>query len=134
MEIKNTAKEVFPNGGRARFHKWSRYVGRSGEVVEGPLELCESYKKIDEEESKKEIEFVRKLRELGIRAAHPDDGWHKREEGYFGLSYPYFNEGVEVGDMVALGNPERFVVVIVKKVNGFLSKRYYYQSSLFPNP
>ena len=87
------------------------------------------------EKSKKEIEektaiWVEKLRSLGVKAAHPDDGWHKREKHNFGLSYPYFDNGVKVGDMVALGDYEKFVVVVVIKKSGIFSTIYHYASTI----
>jgi hypothetical protein len=47
------------------------------------------------------------LRGLGVKLAHPDDGWvHNRgqEHEYLSVSwYPAFNDDPQVGDLIALG-------------------------------
>lgn len=49
--------------------------------------------------------WIAKLRAEGVKASHPDDGWVNREENIAQLVYPHFNDGVEVGDKIALGQP-----------------------------
>ncbi len=73
-------------------------------------------------------EFIKKLKALNIKANHPDDGWHERKDRYFQFSYPRFNDGVNIGDMVALGDYEKFRVFIVKdiKKSFFGINKYYY--------
>lgn len=81
-----------------------------------------------------ELSYVREktklLRALGIKASHPDDGWHNREERYFQLAYPDFDDGVKVGDVVMLtGTNITFKVKRIedsrfKNLGGL--KRYYY--------
>jgi hypothetical protein len=49
------------------------------------------------------------LREMGVKLAHPDDGWVKRGRNTFSLSwYPQFDDRPEVGDLIAFGCPPRF--------------------------
>lgn len=46
------------------------------------------------------------LRAMGVKLAHPDDGWVKRDapEPYLSLSwYPQFNDEPQAGDLIALG-------------------------------
>lgn len=46
------------------------------------------------------------LRARGVKLAHPDDGWVKRDQGKFSLSwYPQFDDRPEVGDLIAFGRP-----------------------------
>lgn len=128
--MKNVQEKVYPKGGRAKLHGWFR--SSDGLVESLGSGVVENYEKICSEDKRKTEEWVERLRSLGVKAAHPDDGWHERGEYRFGLAYAYFNDGIEVGDMVALGDYEKFVVVIVNKISGFLSKRYHYQNSVFP--
>lgn len=60
-----------------------------------------------------EIEWVAKMRSEGIKAAHPDDGWVNRKEHKFTFCYPQFNDGIEVGCKVALGDQYKHRVVLV---------------------
>lgn len=48
-------------------------------------------------------QWVADQRALGCKAAHPDDGWVDREANTVGLCYPQFNDGLGVGDVLALG-------------------------------
>lgn len=57
------------------------------------------------ESDKKEDEWIEQLREQGVKAAHPDDGWVDRRENSVFFSYPQFYDGVSVGDKIALGWP-----------------------------
>lgn len=70
--------------------------------------------------------MTERLRAIGVKLAHPDDGWNHRpghhtncrqcQEGVapsFTLSwYPLFNDRPEVGDLIAFGQPweERYIV------------------------
>lgn len=49
------------------------------------------------------------LRSIGVKLAHPDDGWVKRRpdgSGSFHRSwYPLFDDRPEVGDLIAFGSP-----------------------------
>lgn len=46
-----------------------------------------------------------RLRATGVKAEHPDDGWVDRERNSVQFCYPRFNDGVDVGDLIALGWP-----------------------------
>jgi hypothetical protein len=86
-----------------------------------------AYDRICREEKQKETEWIKKLRAFGIKAAHPNDGWHEKEHQEVTLCYPRFNDGVEIGDQIALGDPDVFVVVkILKKTSGLRSATYSY--------
>jgi hypothetical protein len=54
-----------------------------------------------------EREWIDRLREMGAKAAHPDDGWVNRHERKVHLAYPQFDDGLAVGDLLALGWPWR---------------------------
>lgn len=53
-----------------------------------------------------EGDWTAKLRAMGIKLAHPDDGWVNRERSRFSLSwYPQYDDKPEVGDLIAFGCP-----------------------------
>lgn len=46
------------------------------------------------------------LRSLGVKYAHPDDGWVNRDRNTHTRSwYPQFDDRPEVGDLIAFGSP-----------------------------
>jgi hypothetical protein len=55
---------------------------------------------------RQQTEWIAGLRAAGIKAAHPDDGWVDRENNIVTLCYPQFNDGIEPGDLIALGWPK----------------------------
>ena len=71
---------------------------------------------------REEALWIERLRADGIKAAHPDDGWIDRDEDSVFFSYPQFNDGVRVGDRIALGSPRKYRVVEVvgQKEAGFI--------------
>jgi len=44
------------------------------------------------------------LAKIGVKLAHPDDGWVNREKNYLRPCYPYFDNKPQVGDLIALGS------------------------------
>lgn len=65
--------------------------------------------------------FIRHLRAKGIAAAHPDDGWVNREANELVMQYPWFNNGISKGSIIALGWPEKWRTVRItgKRTNVF---------------
>lgn len=57
--------------------------------------------------------WIASLRGDGIKAAHPDDGWVDRQNNTVHFAYPDFDDGVEVGDRIALGWPDEWRIVKV---------------------
>ena len=57
------------------------------------------------EGERKEKEWIATLRQQGVKAAHPNDGWVDREKNELHFCYPQFNDGAKEGDIVALGWP-----------------------------
>ena len=82
-----------------------------------------------------ELEWIEKLRSLGVKAAHPDDGWVNRERDSVHFCYPQFNDGVSEGDLIALGwhfDKARIVKVVRVDKMGSLTSRdswtdYYFK-------
>lgn len=50
-------------------------------------------------------EWISGLRAAGVKAAHPDDGWVDRDANTVCFVYPQFDDGVNVGNLIALGWP-----------------------------
>lgn len=50
-----------------------------------------------------EQRWIADLRASGVKAAHPDDGWVNREKNSVAFTYPQFDDGPVVGDVIALG-------------------------------
>lgn len=61
----------------------------------------------------RETEWIKGLRANGVKASHPDDGWVDREKNEIHLCYPQFNDGLKVGDRLALGTHDKFRIVEV---------------------
>lgn len=118
----------FPKSGRVKINgAFGSDDGMVGGFGKDGKKFVENYEKITFEDAKKRAEWVTKLRALGVKGAHADDGWHNREGNSFNLCYPHFNDGLEIGDMFALGDYQKFSVVIVKKITGFFTKTYHYK-------
>jgi hypothetical protein len=57
--------------------------------------------------------WVAMLREQGIKAAHPDDGWVDRNKNTVHFAYPNFggDHSVKEGSLIALGRPDKWRIV-----------------------
>ena len=77
----------------------------SGAVVTGRPENVAIAAKVAGDMASEKRAWIASLREQGVKAAHPDDGWVNRDRNEVYLSYPDFNDGLGVGDLLALGWP-----------------------------
>jgi len=77
--------------------------------------------------------WIGMLRIGGVKAAHPDDECVDKKSNYIHLFYPQFNDGIKIGDSIALGTPEKWRVVKVTRIcPSFLSRDmvfYYFESA-----
>jgi hypothetical protein len=96
--------------------------------VQGDPALVASYQEIVKEYTLAERAWIADLRQRGVKAAHPDDGWVDRTHSTLFLCYPQFNDGVGVGDIVALGTPgrTRYVKLTDSTHTAFGTVRYGY--------
>lgn len=72
-------------------------------LASGDAGFVETWARICREGHNTELEWIAKLRAVGVKGSHPDDGWVNREQNYVSFVYPQFNDGPQVGDMIALG-------------------------------
>lgn len=82
-----------------------------GSTVSGERRHVEQAIRIERSYREAERDWVKRLRAAGIKAAHPDDGWVKRDDNKVHLAYPQFNDGLAVGDLLALGWQDEWRVV-----------------------
>lgn len=102
-------------------------------TVSGRADAVMLFAKICQDHEEAERQWIADLRSIGIKAAHPDDGWVDRKRAkrhdFVRFAYPQFNDGVQEGDRIALGWPDRYRVRIVQKVlrEGLIWKHDEYQ-------
>jgi hypothetical protein len=71
------------------------------------------------------------LQKLGVKAEHPDDGWVDRQNNKVHLSYPRFDHGPCVGDLIALGSPwEGYRLCEVTDLTGGVFMRWFWFKEL----
>lgn len=105
---------------------------RFGEV-RGRPDLVAQFVATSEQLQNEERLWIAQLRSIGIKAAHPDDGHVKRDKSkyhdFVTFCYPQFDDGVEVGDRIALGWHDQYRVRIVQRITeeGFVWKHKAYQ-------
>lgn len=84
-------------------------------------EFVRIYDDVCRKSEESNAQWITKLRAAGIKAAHPDDGWVDRERNEIHLAYPQFHDGLEVGDLLALGY--HFADTRLVEVTGFRENR-----------
>jgi len=90
--------------------------------------FMEHWKNICMEADKKEEQWVNKLRADGVSASHPNDGWINRKDNELILIYPEFNDGVKIGSIVALGDPDKYKLVkIIDHRKGIIGDINYWK-------
>jgi len=70
------------------------------------LEFVTKFNEIGEKIRVDERLMADKLRLQGVKAWHTNDGWNDKEKRKIHMAYPYFNDGVNVGDKIAIGDSE----------------------------
>lgn len=80
------------------------------------VELGMLYFKILSEEQDKEFFWKKKLREKGVKAALPNIDYNEERKKVDFYS-PIFNDGVEIGDIIAIGKPDNYFLVHILRVD-----------------
>jgi hypothetical protein len=85
----------------------------AGTTVSGTPDAVARAVTIDRRMADEQRAWVAELRAQGVKAAHPDDGWVKRDRNTVHLCYPQFDDGLRAGDLLALGRPAEYRIVRV---------------------
>ena len=82
-------------------------------------------------EARKEKIWVEILRANGIKGAYRKDGHVNLKAKEIGVSFPIFNDWVDVGDNIALGDWDHFEVVEITEIISklFFLKYYKYKEN-----
>ncbi len=92
------------------------YKGGNGATVGGSQEFIDLWIENERKRAEEKKLWIEELRSKGIKAAHPNDGWVDRINNTVKFAYPQFNDGVEIGDLIALGTSYEDIR-IVKVIN-----------------
>ena len=84
-------------------------------LVSGQPEFVALWNRICDKSQLEQDEWIAHLRSAGVKASHPNDGWVDRDNFTLNLVYPDFDDGVDVGDLVALGRPNDYYIVKITK-------------------
>lgn len=104
---------------------------RTGIEVSGNAEFVRHFATVFRDFQQRTEDWIARLRAMGVKAAHPDDGWVNRERKSVFLAYPYFDDGVQCGDLIALGlHTDWRLVKVVSEVNRlFLKKMWFFEET-----
>ena len=80
-------------------------------LVSGDAKYVALWAQICMERQQKRDEWIKEMRDSGVEAAHPNDGWIDRDIQRITFCYPHFMDGVEVGSLVALGDEDDWIIV-----------------------
>lgn len=83
-----------------------KFTSRDGLMSSADPKAVDLWESITADHESAERSWTEILRAAGVKLAHPDDGWVKRDRNTFNLSwYPRFNDNPQVGDLIAFGTP-----------------------------
>jgi len=101
-------------------------MGDLRDCVSGDPVFVARWHEICDEADKAKAQWIADLRARGVRVAHPDDGWVDRDKDRLCLCYPQFNDGMKIGSIVALGNPDKYrLVEIIGYDKGILGVEWW---------
>ena len=86
---------------------------RDGGSVTGPTDIVAFAEQAERESAARMRDWVSTLIAQGVKAAHPDDGWVDREANTVTFAYARFDLDPQIGDLIALGDPEKYRLVRV---------------------
>lgn len=86
-----------------------RHTSKDGLMSSSDPDMVDLWDRLEVEQKDRQASWNDALKKMGVKLAHPDDGWvHNRgtEFEYLSVSwYPAFNDNPEVGDLIAIGKP-----------------------------
>lgn len=77
---------------------------RTGISISGTNDDMDIFTAILQKSYSDEAAYISILREQGFKAAHPNDGWANKKPNIIYLRYPIFNDGLNIGDKLMIGN------------------------------
>lgn len=83
-------------------------------LCSGRPDFMSTWANICREGHRREQAYNTALRDRGIKAAHPNDGWVDLKNQKLTFTYPHFNDGATSGDLVALGYEFDATTLIVR--------------------
>jgi len=95
--------------------------------VGGTHPFADELRRSCENAKEEELAWVDKLIKEGVKAAHPDDGWVKREISEVHFCYPYFLSKIEIDSVIVLGTPEEFRRCRVVEIRESIFQMVYYK-------
>jgi hypothetical protein len=99
-------------------------------LCRGDADFVSTWRDVVREAEISEEQWIRSLRERGIKAAHPDDGWVDRVRNTIYFAYPHFNDGAKFGDLIALGwhfDKTRIVRIVGRITPHFGAARWVFE-------
>lgn len=74
------------------------------------MEFLKLFKKTLTEQEKTEKAWIENLKKQGVVFAHPNDGWISEKKNELIIGNPYFSlkAGLEINDLIAIGDPDNF--------------------------
>jgi len=93
-------------------------------------EFVNTYYDVVAKAKERDKKWIKELRDNGVKACHPNDGWVDRELNRVHFAYPQFNDGVNVGDKIMLGwsfDEKRQRLVEVTDIKTSLLMYYYFK-------
>lgn len=104
----------------------------TGIVCSGDAEFVSAFAAISRASYARRDEWVQQLRQEGVRAIHPDDGWVDRKQNSVHFCYPrLLLLPIQPGDIIVLGSPDRFRRCRITKVEPWLvfpsNLNYYFE-------
>ncbi len=92
--------------------------GRFRNCVSGLPDVVGRWNAICDESDRKIAEWVDALRRGGFKAAHPLDGCVDKERNELTMCYPYFDDGISIGDRVVISrtpNKDQWPIRIIER-------------------
>ena len=80
------------------------------------ISFCNTFADVVADDRRKTREWTDMLWKKGVKAAHPDDGWVKRDVDEIHITYPYFGRNPNVNDVIALGDWRKYRLVRIVSV------------------
>jgi hypothetical protein len=79
------------------------YISNDGLLKSNSKYSVDNWNDIIEKSEMQKQKYIELCKKMGLKLAHPNDGWVDRENNILTISHPYFKESIKVGDLIGLG-------------------------------